>query len=822
MFNFFKSKKEGEEVITPLMVHVNGQFDLSALHSQLKDHFKDQESSIESEQDDCCLKLKTNVIKDDKQESFIAYEISEQGASLEIKCQKFSKDLATEEETWKEVDLYRRKNEIVGLILEHSNELLDDGFFLKHQKSKMDFVSAIKALECNFILKQLKENEIVLSCLGISNLKSELFEVDKEKSYYFILSSERNLILGTDGKNFTLDDITGKDLEYKEKFGKNGLSNQNFSFSTELLNDYLFTKQKALFNKGPERRIESFGDVLFSKYNAKEEHFNFIDKIYSYKTSSTDELRRKLKSYLMDHFTNLKCAKEFDADDEFMHLLFNNSDFGEQLCELMDDWKISAEEQYFFLVFLLESNDNFKLKNVDAFYERAIAGVANQKKPPQNIEAARLKHLQYLKETKQFEKAISLYEMTLENLEDDSILELISDTKTNVLNGEDCHPLRIQLLEDLSEIKTGLKEADSKELLELARLQPLVLRRLSDLLADKSTNITDQKNASEILSVLMAGFLESAESKPEISLDEKSFDKSELYERVVPECFKEAESWMDSFTKLIAKADPPDYNLVTKFSEKLTADKFPEAFEVLQELSRQMQLKEVECYIGNGEFSKGIIGIEGKPDFLIIGVDHLNPDSQFYFTRNEMKFSMAIELTHILFEHTKITSKDVWRGAKSKGKDFAGVLLVALPILGTVGSLAGRFFNISRFGKLLSGLDLFGKVIDKGQTAAEYGGKLSDKFIKEQKESEMLATSRLMEISADRVGLLMTNDLRSSINVLLKTNDDFLANKDSIQEKGLHDYLMEQNEKGEFIRQELIIRIKTLCSFYLHGMEASA
>jgi len=95
----------------------------------------------------------------------------------------------------------------------------------------------------------------------------------------------------------------------------------------------------------------------------------------------------------------------------------------------------------------------------------------------------------------------------------------------------------------------------------------------------------------------------------------------------------------------------------------------------------------------------------------------------------------------------------------------------------------------------------------------EFGNKVTEKFTDQKKESELLATSRLMEISADRVGLLTTTDLKSTIKVLLHHHTDFEIGNQT----DLYQFLSQKNDKDEFNYQELIIRIKTLCSFYLRN-----
>lgn len=815
MRNLFSNKKENEaSTFPPYNISILEDFKLSELQNQLDLFLKEtskKEYQILKEKD--TLFIKTEISSDTKKKktSFTQYTLEQKPNILTLSANKTLISLNAQEEINTPIDLFSKKNTLVAYILTYINELLEDGFWKTHRQLKMEYMTTIPPLEKNYILAKLQKQEICLACLGITNVKSDLLELPEKSNYYFMLTSERNLIFGTNGKNFLLEDITGHQLKITEKIGKDAIISDHVSFDTELFNDSLFVHLKKILNQTSVDRIEEYTDILFATYNVKEAQLQHIEKLYQYRTSEKNQFRRHLKAQLVYQFAKRQCNKQLVVKSSFMDLLYTKTDFGNTLYHILKDWTINPKEQITFLDLLTEGIDNFKLKNLDVFYDAAIAGIATHKKPPKDIQEYRIKHLQYLKETKQYEKAIPFYEFVLENLDDDSILELISDTKTNVLDGEDCHPLRIQLLEDLSEIKASLKLSNNNELLELARLQPLVLDRLTQLAA--AGILTDKTN--DILSLFMEDSFANMLASIDANAIKKQYDKKELFDLVVPNCFKDAKSFLDSFTNMIAKVNPPDYKEVTTYSEKLSTTNYPEAQQILEELTYQLQLDKLECYIGNGNFSKEVIGIEGNPNFLILGKDHLQKDNDYYFTRNELKFNLALELTHVLFEHTRITSKDVWRGAKSKGMDLAGVLLIALPMVSTLGNFAGKFINITKYTKIFSSVDQVTNVVDKGQTALEYGEKITDKFTNKKNESELLATSRLMEISADRIGLLLTDDLKSCINVLLKTSDNYATAKEKINTNGLHQYLKQKNEKGAFIHQELIIRIKTLCSFHL-------
>lgn len=814
MRNFFDGKKEKKQSeIDPLSIFIPSHLDLTTLREQLEISLKEnpkKEYEFILKEDELVLHKDIKVDPKKKKSKHVAYQILKKNGQFIVNAQKVIENAEDAKSQISEIDLYTKKDKVVEEIISFVNEQLDNGFFLSHLRNKMEFIASLSSIVQNFLLAHLQENEMYLACLGITNLTSSSFDTSEKSTYYFVFTSSRNLLLGSNGKECCLRDISDQAFDLTEKMGKDTITGELLSFDPELFNDSLFVKLKEFLTPSTNDRVKRYADVLFDKYNAKENHLEYIKKIYDWNNVKSS-LKEKLKSFLLFQFPKKKCSKNLVHKELLLELIYTEPDAGNVLREIMNEWNISASEQYSFLELLCIDQDNFKLKNIAVFYDAALASLLNQKNPPNNSEEYRIKHLAFLKETGQYEKAIPFYEFALENLEDYSFLELISNTKTNVLDGEDCHPLRIQLLEELSEIKTAIGQSNIKELKQLAQLQPLVVSRLTDLAV---AGIQEEK-VSNILSLFATDFLNSDKETASNASSDHVYEKEALFALVVPESIKKAKGFLSTFSNLIAQASPPDYTQVTTYSEKLSLTNYPEAYKILKEASIQLSLDQPECYIGNGAFSKGIIGIEGNPNFLILGKNHLEPGTDDYLTFNELKFSIALELTHILFEHTRITSKDVWRGAKSKGMDIAGVLLIALPALSTVGNFAGKFINITKYTNLLSGVDRITNVVDKSQSAIEYGGKISEKFTANQKESELLATSRLMEISADRVGLLLTKDIKSSISALLKNNDGFAASKEKINAIGLHNYLSQQNEKGEFLYQELIIRIKTLCSFYL-------
>ena len=295
-----------------------------------------------------------------------------------------------------------------------------------------------------------------------------------------------------------------------------------------------------------------------------------------------------------------------------------------------------------------------------------------------------------------------------------------------------------------------------------------------------------------------------------------SESKEELFESVLPNSFKKKKDFLQTITNLIAQIDPPDYSSVLDFSEKVTEQNNPILYNRLQAIAKTLFITNIEYFIGRGNYASGVIGVEGETNFLIIGNDHLDKNSCKYLSPKELQFSVGVELSHILFEHTRLTSKDIWRGAKNKSLNLAQTLLFALPILGTLGNVVGKYASFSSLNRMIIGMDRVSNVLDRGQMALEYGNKIQHMVVeKDDKEQNLLVTSRIMEISADRVGLLANKDLVACVIAVFKADPDFETIKAVIEKNGILYFLKAQNDKLEYLHQSYIIRLKMLLGFYL-------
>ena len=80
---------------------------------------------------------------------------------------------------------------------------------------------------------------------------------------------------------------------------------------------------------------------------------------------------------------------------------------------------------------------------------------------------------------------------------------------------------------------------------------------------------------------------------------------------------------------------------------------------------------------------------------------------------------------------------------------------------------------------------------------------------------ELITAHRVMQLTADRAGLLVSADLQASIRAILLLRSDHRVLLDRSLREGLISVLSERNASGEMAHQALAVRIAALFSFYL-------
>lgn len=682
----------------------------------------------------------------------------------------------------------------------------------------ISFVQALDLTTQNFIFHQLQSREYVLGVLGISELTSKDVNTlyPKDTVWHFVLTSTRTFIVGKQPANeMTLIDVSSESFTIEDLTGKDLITTDSLTFYTEFMNDTLYHELLPVV-KNTGNRIGVFGDILVKKYAKKEAHLELASRLFQLQSTTTDLLSNELKADLIPLLPRLKIIDE--KKEAILAILTKHvnahDSFGANLVTIIKDWELSYTEQKKLLLLLQPFQQKATATHTIVFHDHFYQLFSAKEKKAEIVFEFNLNYAKHLTNSERYEAAISLYRTIYETLPDDSITDLLPTNTTNLLEGEGGQQLKITILEAILKIQQQLNENASETIHKLAEFQPLKQARIEAL----THYIPYQQKALHIQNLLHAKNLEIIQEIP--TDDYQRLEKKEVLKEVVPSCFQNAKGFFDSLNNFIAALNPPDYEAVISFSDRLNTRNHPEIMKRITAICYALQMDVPECYIGRGTYSTSVIGVEGKPSFLMIGIDFLDTENVRYLKVNALTFLIAIELAHMYFEHSKITSTDVWRGAAEKGFTVVNMLLTVLPFVGNIGKIFGNIANVEKYGKIISRVEQVANVAEKGQGIMDVGEKFNlNPFSKEKSQANdsqnLLITSRLMEIVADKVALLFCNDLAAAVKGMLVSNSTYAQDVAIISQYGVAAFLARTNEQGEFVHQELIIRLKSMCSFYL-------
>lgn len=420
----------------------------------------------------------------------------------------------------------------------------------------------------------------------------------------------------------------------------------------------------------------------------------------------------------------------------------------------------------------------------------------------------------------QTDEGIDILEDTLEALPDEQLADLLPPQDLDLTGKLSGQVLRIQVLDLLIEAK-GEKKARN-HLAEAARLQPLVPERIESWLPYAGKDV--KVRAETLAQTLKPGGLEPTENETET--EEVHFQ--ELSEKLLMKEVRHPASGEKSIKttlqKWLAEAPKPDAQALRAFAQKLDPQEHAMIQSKITDIRQALGLPAVACYLTHGEKSVGVRAYPDETPFLVIGVEHLKPESPFFLRPTEWWFALAHELAYLRFGHVRLTSDAVWEGAKEKGRFALDTVLSVLPGISSLGSAMKLVPSLNRFASLLQQTQRLQQLADSGQqlvqltsTAASLVSQHNDaeKTENDVQEQQLLATSRMMQLSADRTGLLIANDLPAAVRALFLTTPQYQPELDLVKKYGLTELLSKQNEDGTLRFQELAIRLAALFSFYL-------
>ncbi|HET9954731.1 MAG TPA: hypothetical protein VFQ61_09505 [Polyangiaceae bacterium] len=356
-------------------------------------------------------------------------------------------------------------------------------------------------------------------------------------------------------------------------------------------------------------------------------------------------------------------------------------------------------------------------------------------------------------------------------------------------------------------------ESDVRALSALARLQPQESARLERLARAHSPDPREGRiieRARQVLVCLEPGGLA---SPAVIAGDRLVLPLSTTErERLRHPLARGSARVSARLSELIAKTAEPDVGFLRDYCEVLSDERHPEASRALRRAVTFLSLPQLKAYISHGARSLGLRGFSARPPFVLIGASHLDPNNPARLHDREFDFAFAAELAHLAFDQKRVTTSEVLSGAAGKTREALSLLGLALPLIKEVSG-----------GRAQKVLDRVSKeALDR---AAEGAARLPELFGSRtsgegptstlaRANEELIAAHRLVQLTADRSGLVCANSLHAALRCMLLTRSDYHTILATTAQAGLRKALFESGSQDP-AAQDLAFRVRALIAFYL-------
>ncbi|HLV66490.1 MAG TPA: hypothetical protein VKY73_11790, partial [Polyangiaceae bacterium] len=374
------------------------------------------------------------------------------------------------------------------------------------------------------------------------------------------------------------------------------------------------------------------------------------------------------------------------------------------------------------------------------------------------------------------------------------------------------HMLRLRLHDLAVRVADRTGRSPVPALAALARLEPLASARLQALGKATSEEPLERRlgeRAREILACFEPGGL-SGPAPAGAGEAPRPLDRALLTERLSHPLARGSGRLATRLSELVAAVPSPDLGFLRDFCEELGVERHPDASRALQRATRFFGLPPVRAYVSHGARSLGLRAFGTDAPFVLVGESHLVKDGPHTLSGPELDFAFGAELAHLAFGHQRVTASEVWTGAAGKTREALVALGIVLPVIAEVGG--GRAARL--IGKLGPGtLTRSAEAAERlerlfGSRGASLGRALG------QRNEELIAAHRLVQLSADRAGIVLAAHFASALRALLLTRADYRQVLLATADTGLDAVLLRQ-PAGDPATADLVVRIRALVAFYL-------
>ena len=691
------------------------------------------------------------------------------------------------------------------------------------------FVQQPDPAERQWLLLQLQPNEQLLAWLGVSTVwvapGTEL--PGAKHSWRYLLTTERSALVAFAAKGgpITELELPRQALEVTDTLGRDLVVVGQQRFKTQLNNDTLFQQVAAAGALEREDRLQLVARFNWTYPDAAGAHPREALRLLCLLASDTDAPLARVAAITLAAALQPSTQQEpLEAESQRQELaphlarMLDYPQAPEALAAWAAEFRLAPALQRGLVRACLELTPPQPAAALALPLHRQLRqAVQAEEQDPLRLSIMDAVFGKHLLQADQHDEARQLLEHRLEHLPDETLADLLPAPGADLTAGGG-QQLRCALLELLVQARGEPDAPDVESVAALALLQPLVPARLAALLEVAAGE--QQQRAEALERALGRGGLEPATPRdPPAELH--PLPAAEVESALVHPAAREGGA-LDWLKVRLGKAAVPDYSAIRAYSERVT-ERHPELLAAATDAAMALGVEAVEAYISRGEKGVGVRAFEGQPPFLLVGGQHLEPESELHMGPAELRFAVAAEVAHLRHGHTRLTSSEVWDGVYHKGATVLDAFTMLAAPLGFLGKAVKGIERLSKVERVLSRTsalgqrtaDLFGYARDvKQATSLVAGGGSGGEAAISARDEELLAACRVMQLTADRAALVFGGDLVAGVRALFLLSGS-AAQLSMARRHGLAKTLHRRDEQGQLMHQDLAVRVAALCSFYL-------
>lgn len=427
--------------------------------------------------------------------------------------------------------------------------------------------------------------------------------------------------------------------------------------------------------------------------------------------------------------------------------------------------------------------------------------------------AAQLATAEELARQGKVDAARALLKTIYDALPDERLSDLLPAPTRDLTSAEEGRSFHARALEQLARLPGPDGRPDPSCVAELARLQPLVPLRLGALADAAAPGLGDR--ARTALRALLSGGLAHSPENEGTPKD----PRRPLAERLVSESLRHPlarkGTVLGKMQAMLAAIDAPDLSMLRDYCEPLQTGS-SDASGAVAQAAFVLGTPAVSGYVSRGAKGVGVRAYAGDPAFVLVGGRHLEADGTYTLTPRELLFAIGSEVAHLRYEHARVTSREVRQGAWDMSKQGIDMMLGILPVIQGLKAapVASRFARRIPVTKLRAALHGLAHLRAGVQRTVEIAPEPESESLGAAVE-ELVAAHRVMQLTADRAGLLLADSLSASLRAMLSVSPDYRPLLDRALHTNLDTALAERDGEGNLINQAVAIRTASLISFYL-------